>query len=200
MLTDPATLIADAYADVLTRIGTPRHVCEIAAGSASKCFAAAFIGEAERITLVEPQPALFSTLVINYRLSPGVELHNVAVMDAPGTVEVCCHPAGSTDGYVYGEDAPCHSRNVKYTDRVQVESVRMTAIDPGTIDLLWLDSEGCEWYALRHMVSRPRMIRVEMEDTDHGYRNRFLLEIEDWLADEGYEKVGIQDADWVYVR
>ena len=69
--------------------------------------------------------------------------------------------------------------NRETADTFTVESRRFDEVDDGTIDLLSIDTEGCEWYVLKFMASRPKIISVETGTK--RYVNPFLSEIRQWM-------------------
>lgn len=85
----------------------------------------------------------------------------------------------------------------KAEDLFYAEAHVFSDFDDGSIDLLSIDTEGCEWYVLMHMKSRPLVISLET----HGkrYRNQYITEIQQWMKDNGYRKWYRDKSDTVYV-
>lgn len=83
-------------------------------------------------------------------------------------------------------------------DAFQVQSKRFSSIDPGDIDLISIDVEGAEWYVLKHMVSRPAIISLELRAGK--YKNPFSAQINSWLANNQYRLWYHDDTDSVYYR
>ena len=79
-----------------------------------------------------------------------------------------------------------------------VECKVFSDIDDGTIDLLSIDIEGGEWYVLKHVVSKPKVISIET----HGkfYTNPFLAQIQHWLQNNNYTEWYKDKSDTVYVQ
>ena len=69
-------------------------------------------------------------------------------------------------------------------DTFEVECKVFNDLDMGNIELLSVDTEGCEWYILKNLVSRPKIISLET----HGkyYVNPFIDDINAWLKANGY--------------
>ncbi|MFA6433023.1 MAG: FkbM family methyltransferase, partial [Candidatus Paceibacterota bacterium] len=80
----------------------------------------------------------------------------------------------------------------------EVQVARMSQFDTGDIDLLRVDTEGAEWLCLKHLVSRPKQIVVEMFNDLATYINPHLYEIEEWCRLNGYRRVAAQDSDFIY--
>ena len=71
-------------------------------------------------------------------------------------------------------------------------------MDDGTIDLLSVDTEGSEWFVIKHMRSRPAIISLEK----HGaaYVNHYLGEILSWMREHDYRIWYKDKTDSVFVR
>lgn len=96
-------------------------------------------------------------------------------------------PAIVNDGYRPREE-----------DRFEVEARRFGDLDPGDIDLLSIDIEGAEWYVLKGLCSRPRVIAIETHAA--RYSNPHLDDIRRWMEENGYDRWFIDGSDTVYVR
>ena len=96
-------------------------------------------------------------------------------------------PALANDGYVPDP-----------SDRIRVNASTFNTLDDGTIDVLSVDTEGSEWWVIKHLVSRPAVVSVET----HGgaYVNPFLAEIETWMKEQGYRLWYKGKTDSVYLR
>jgi len=86
----------------------------------------------------------------------------------------------------------------KSKDSFTAEAKRFSSIDPGDIDLISIDIEGAEWYVLKHMISRPKIINIEFRAS--RYSNPFKKEIIDWLRSNNYTLWYHDDTDSVYHR
>ena len=152
-----------------------------------------------RTTLVEAHPDYVAAVRTYFADFPNVELHPVAVADAPGELrlvtrgpstfaeDVAAPPSVVNDAYERAEE-----------DVITVPARRFDEIDDGTIDLLSVDIEGSEWFVIKHMASRPAVISVET----HGkrYVNPYLAEIETWMRERAYRVWYRDDSDTVYVK
>ena len=83
-------------------------------------------------------------------------------------------------------------------DSFTVESKRFSSIDSGDFDLLTIDIEGAEWYVLKHLISRPKIINIELRAD--RYSNPFMMEIIEWLRTNNYTLWYHDDTDSVYYR
>lgn len=177
-----------------------RHVCEVGVYSPELSNILDFVTRDQvRTTLVEPMPDSIAAIERVFGKYAHVKLYPVAIYDYHGTLELAHRgestfattlpfsPAMVNDQYV-----------VKNEDTFNVECVRFDEVDDGTIDLLSVDTEGCEWYILKYMKSRPAVISLET----HGktYSNPYLREITGWMADNGYKPWFINRTDTVYFK
>ena len=64
--------------------------------------------------------------------------------------------------------------------------------------MISIDTEGSEWFVLKYMISRPKVISIET----HGaaYLNPYLREISQWMEQNDYQPWYRDKSDTVYVR
>lgn len=164
--------------------------------------------------LVEPQRDLYQQVVDRFGRYPNVEILQ-KLITPDGLHRRLIRPLITQDreqaAFVEGVYAPI----VHYTAKdcvtassdewcLGADCCTMLMIDPGDIDVLNLDVEGSEWIVLSTMVSRPRIIHVEIYGA-YGYVNPDLSHIEMWMSRNGYREVGnpnLKDTaqNKVYVR
>ncbi len=145
-----------------------------------------FISDGKKTILVEPNPPAILAINNFFKDFSNIKLYPFAiyktfVSDLPAS------PALINDSYQ--QDS---SKNV------EVECRLFSEIDEGNIDLLSIDTEGCEWYVLETMISRPKVISIET----HGkfYINPFMDKIANWALVNGY-KIWFKDkSDTVYYK
>lgn len=128
-----------------------------------------------------------------------VNLHKAAIYDYCGKVELSQRMAST-----FISDLPQSPAivNDKYLpvekDRFTVECLTYDKIDDGQIDILSIDIERAEWFVLKYMTSKPKVISIET----HGkfYLNPFLTEIKRWMSNNQYTIWFKDQSDSVYVR
>lgn len=173
----------------------PRVVCEVGVNDPEFCSVAGF--RAQKI-LVEPLAACAEKLRAAY---PDALVYECCVGSCLGQVPLFDRGQGS---WIVGlPSSPDMANNgVKLDPRFVklVDCLTMDRLDPGNIDVLAIDTEGAEWWAIAYLVSRPKIIRVETHLAFHPYQNPFRSEIERWMAAEGYRKLCETVSDSVYVR
>jgi FkbM family methyltransferase len=158
-----------------------------------------FAAAGVRTTLVEADPQTVEKIEAHFRGRHHVTVINRAVADRVGPLTL--YRAGSS---TFAGDLPSSParENDLYVpdpdDSFTVEAVTFDRLDDGTIDLLSVDVEGGEWFVLKHLVSRPRVISVET----HGkrYLNPYLAEISRWMKANGYRIWYRGRSDTVYLR
>jgi FkbM family methyltransferase len=157
-----------------------------------------FIEEGIPCLLVEPDPVSLEKIEAAFGSKENVTVYPLAIADENGKLDLvqrgectfACNlprsPALVNEGYV-----------IKPEDVFSVEAVTFDRIDPSDIDLLSLDVEGGEWFVIKHMKSRPKVIAVET----HGdqYLNYYIKEINRWMRNNGYREWYKDESNTVYV-
>lgn len=175
-----------------------RHVCEIGVYMPETSNVIDFINAGVRATLVEADPETVSQ-IRSYFDGRNVTVYPVAVWDSEGTLkfskaasstfatELPNSPALENDRYKISED-----------NTFEVPCVRFSQIDDGTIDLLSIDIEGGEWYAIKHLRSDVKVLSIET----HGkyYTNPFINEIRNWIETNGYVLWYEDPSDSVFIK
>lgn len=148
--------------------------------------------------LFEPLPKYYHSLHKKQKRFRRIQLFQVAIWKEDGVVEFNVVDQGS---FVKGLNSPELQNNGAENCRnvIEVQARTIDHYDAGNIDILLLDIEGAEIYALERLKSRPKFISVETH-LEGVYTNPFLQEIEEWMTREGYEAVGVENADTYYKR
>lgn len=176
-----------------------QHVCEVGVYVPATSNILDFIRDGIRTTLVEADPDVAEQIRQTFADAPNVRLYPVAVWDTTGTLrlskaasstfatELPTSPALENDRY-----------HISEATTFEVPCVQFSEIDDGSIDLLSIDIEGGEWYVVKHLRSRPKVLSLET----HGkyYTNPFLPQLTAWLQAEGYVLWYKDGSDSVYVR
>jgi len=186
--------------DKLSRKGfIPEHAAEVGVYHPETSNIYNYIIQGIKCTLVEPDQKSVELIKNHFSDFPNLNLYPVAVYDYNGEIslvqrlastfvsELTNSPAIINDGYKMQE-----------SDKFVVECKTFDQIDDGSIDLLSLDVEGSEWYVIKHMVSRPKVISIET----HGaiYVNPFLNKILEWMKKNDYAIWYKTDSDTVFVK
>lgn len=176
------------------------HVCEIGVFSPERSNVLDFITkDRARATLVEPDPGRVAAIMKYFADYQGVRLFPFAIYDYNGTLELAQRGESTfATALPFSPAVINDSYRVRKEDTFSVACKRFDEIDDGTIDLLHIDTEGCEWFALKYLKSRPGVISLET----HGkaYSNPYLAEIAGWMEDNDYRRWYINKSDSVYYK
>lgn len=174
------------------------HVCEVGVYLPETSNIIDFIKANKRATLVEADNVTVEKIKA-YFLGYNFTLHPVAIWDYNGTIKLSKamastfvsalkgSPAIANDGYV-----------VEEKNSFEVECKIFSDIDDGSIELLSIDIEGSEWYVLKYLKSKPKVISIET----HGkfYTNPFMREINEWIMANEYELWYKDGSDSVFIK
>jgi FkbM family methyltransferase len=186
------------YSKLKERNITPTHVCEVGVYLPETSNIIDFIKDGIKATLVEADPATVEK-IRTYFKGYDITLHPYAVWDHNGVIKLS--KANASTFVTSLESSPAIENDkykVKEEDTFEVPCRIFSDLDDGTIDLLSVDIEGSEWYVIKYLKSRPRIISIET----HGkyYTNPFIKEITAWIEENNYTPWFKDGSDTVYVR
>ncbi|MDP4290084.1 MAG: FkbM family methyltransferase [Bacteroidota bacterium] len=175
------------------------HVCEVGVYLPETSNILEFTLEGVRTTLVEPDPKSVKAIHQYFRNNKNISLFPYAVFDYNGLIELSKRESSTFVTCLKSSPALVNDSYIKNKrDNFQVECKTFDKIDDGTIDLLSIDTEGCEWYVIKNIRSRPKVISIET----HGksYVNSFINEIKEWVEANDYVIWYKDKSDSVYIR
>ncbi len=158
-----------------------------------------FIKDGVQTILIEPEPKAIEAIKAYFKGFDNITLYPFAIYDRNGKLTLA-----KAEASTFAADLPSSpalvNDNYQLDDskNIEVDCKLFSEIDKGDIDLLSIDTEGCEWYVMATMSSRPKIISIET----HGkyYSNPFLKESQKWLNKNDY-KVWFKDkSDTVYFK
>ena len=176
----------------------PTHVAEVGVWHPGTSNIISYIDDGLRSTLVEPDPNSIKLIKKNF-LKHNVNLHEVAICDFDGEVELCKRGSSTFVSSLPSSPALVNdSCNIFDSEKFIAKAIKFDKIDDGTIDLLSIDTEGSEWFVIKNMVSRPVVLSIET----HGgmYTNPYIKEILEWLASNHYKLWFKNKSDSIYVH
>lgn len=173
-------------------------VCEVGVYLPETSNVLKFIKEGVKALLVEPDEKSLSRIREVFK-DDNVDVVPYAIYDYNGELELV-----QRDASTFAKDLPSSPAldNDNYTinnqDTFKVECKVFDEVDPGNIELLSIDTEGCEWYVIKNLVSRPKIICLET----HGrfYTNPFIKEIRQWMKTNNYHAWYKTKSDTIYFR
>lgn len=174
------------------------HVCEVGVYYPETSNILDFIRQGIRATLVEADPESVEK-IRNYFLNENVRIIPVAVWDDNGMISLSKARASTFVSLLPQSPARANDNyRVSDAETFTVAARKFSEIDDGSIDLLSADIEGAEWYVIKHLRSRPKIISVET----HGkyYSNPYLPEILQWMKEHNYALWYKDNSDSVFVR
>lgn len=175
--------------------------CEIGVGPLGMSFSALHWNNPNmEFMMFEPHPVFYKELAEAAKGHPNVQVYNVAIGDEEGKLELYDEGTSSALSTISSPASQHFKKSVANKNKFTVDVTRFMNYDYGQIDLLRLDTEGAEWFALKHMVSRPKEIVVETHNDLATYINPYLFEICAWAKKEGYHLAAIHEGDFVYKR
>lgn len=157
----------------------PRRILEAGAGVPGSVETHRFIEAGVLVDLYEPQPDVAASLRRVYGQRENVRVRQVALGEREGLVEMRRGLDGP-DGLTAMEGVPWI---VEANFKFKAVCCPLSSFDAGDYDFAKLDMEGAEVFALRHMVSRPRLIVIE---EFRGRSNPFRGELLKIFAERGY--------------
>jgi len=175
------------------------HVCEVGVYLPQTSNILEFILEGIKTTLVEPDPKNVKAIKAYFKNNTNISIFPFAVFDYNGIIELSQRESSTFVSSLQSSPALVNdSYQVNKTDNFEVECKTFDQIDDGTIDLLSVDTEGCEWYVMKYIKSRPKVISIET----HGksYINPFINEITFWFQTNHYVVWYKDKSDTVYVK
>jgi FkbM family methyltransferase len=175
------------------------HVCEVGVYLPETSNVIDFILDGIHTTLVEPDPKNVDAINKYFRGRTNITLFPVAIYDYDGTVKLSQANASTFISQLKASPATVNDKyEVSATNTFEVSCKVFSDIDSGDIDLLSIDIEGADWYVLKNMLSRPKIISIET----HGkfYQNPYLTEINNWMADYGYIIWYKDKSDTIFIK
>lgn len=151
--------------------------------------------------LVEAIPSRAQLLRRFFTSDSRIKVLCAAICDVNAEVELY-HRGGTTFLTHLPTSPALASEFTPNSKSVKITSNGMTfdRIDDGQIDVLAADIEGAEWYVLKNMISRPKLVCLETHSPSGKYLNPFLDEINTWMHDNAYHIVRQDHSDTVWIR
>jgi len=175
------------------------YLCEVGVFIPEESNILGFIRDGVETLLVEADPIYAENLRQYFPKNTNVNIIEAAVFDYNGTVDLYRRESSTFIGAVESSPALVNDRyELSDDDKFTAKSIIFSEIDNGNIDLISIDIEGAEWFVLKYMKSRPKVISIET----HGkyYINPNIDKINKWMADNNYLIWYLEDSDTVFIK
>ena len=181
----------------------PRTICEVGTGGSEVLQCGNLLDLNSKFIFIEPNPHSFKLLVNKFSNDKRIVLYQAACADKSGQGKYYNnnHNNENASGFIEGVISPLmigHNYQPKDDDATLVNFIEFNQIDDGTIDILFADCEGAEWFVINKMISRPKILCIETH-SPHGFKNKFLPEIEKWMENNQYIKINSDSSDDLYI-
>lgn len=189
---------ARLLADLARKHGWPKRVADVGIYCPEACETMAFVQDLQcEVVMFEPQPEGFAALKEEFGGLANVTLHNVALVDVAGPA-LLHRPKDRCvgDAFIHGAVTPGH----RHRDTVMVEGRWFSDYDDGSFDLVQIDVEGADWWVIKHMVSRPKILVVEWKIPKLKWANACQREINEWAKANGYTGQPFASNDRAFIR
>jgi FkbM family methyltransferase len=146
--------------------------------------------------LFEPLPEYFKDLKNNIN-QDNVQLHNVAIYKESGEFEFNEY---GQESHINTVISPAVSRGRLIQHKHIVKSHTIDEFDKGNIDILLIDAEGCEWYVLEKLISKPKIIALELTTAIRDFVHPHIELVEGWMYENNYELKDVIGGDYIYIK
>lgn len=182
-----------------------KKIFEIGVGEAYTCRTKRFWGSEVECHLFEPNPILYKQLVDLSKDYKNVYIYNIAITNKSGEEEILLM---NNCSYINNIDSPVlmnHGQNsdvIKNAEKIKIKSETIDKFDTGDIDVLLIDTEGCEWFVLENLISRPKQIVIETNTLGKEgiIHNKNLDKILFWMWNNNYQLALKDENDSHFVR
>jgi FkbM family methyltransferase len=183
-----------------------KKIFEIGVGESYTCRTKRFWGSEVECHLFEPNPTLYKELLDLSKDYKNVYLYNIAIMDKSGEEEI--HLMNNCS-YINGIDSPVvlnhgsDSDIIKNAKKIKIKCETIDKFDLGDIDVLLIDTEGCEWLVLEKLISRPKQIVIETSTAGAEGKpiyNKNIDKILFWMWQNNYQFALRDENDSHFVR
>jgi FkbM family methyltransferase len=177
----------------------PRHAAEVGVYHPKTSNIYDYVIQGVKCTLIEPDPVSIELIKNHFSGYENVILHEVAIFDQSGKIELVRRDASTFVGALASSPAIINdSYTIEESDKFIVEAKTFNEIDDGSIDLLSVDVEGSEWYVIKNMISRPMIISLETHSM--MYVNPFIVQILDWMENNDYKVWYKTRSDTIFIK
>lgn len=157
----------------------------------------------KQIILVEPLPKCIDNIKIHIKNKNNIILYPYAISNKNGYTIIYDQGAATFIEEVKGKtpyDTFWSHNELK--NQCLVETITFDRIDPKNIDVLFIDTEGSEYFVLQFLQSRPKIIAIETHYSEYNnhYINPYIEEIREWIKNNNYEMWYTDESDTYFIN
>jgi hypothetical protein len=190
---------------------SPKVVFEVGVGSSRFCKTRKYWSGGIECHIFEPHPYFYKKITLEALSFPNVKTYNFGILDKNGEHELylinnCSFFKGVDSPFNFGINNSSEVQGgnsnleVMYsTDKVWANVATIDRFDKGNIDILFLDMEGSEFFALLHLVSRPILISLRYH-YQGGYNYNYGQYINGWLQQNNYIFYGRTETELCFIN
>lgn len=174
-------------------------ICEVGVYLPEESNVIGFINDGINALLVEADPVYSEKSRLYFEGINNIEIKQVAVYDFDGEIELCRRESSTFIRELQSSPALVNDKwMIENSEFFIAKTLTFDKIDPGNLDLISIDIEGADWFVLKYMISRPKVISIET----HGkyYTNPKLNEILEWMELNDYAIWYKGDSDTVFLK
>lgn len=158
-----------------------------------------FINDNIETILVEPDPKCIEKIYEYFIDKTNIKIFKNAIFTENTTIELYRTNASTFVSTLPSSPALVNDKyQKKNEDKFEAIAIKFSEIDKGNIDILSIDTEGCEWYVISTMVSRPKVISIETHAKK--YKNPFIDDLKKWLNQNNYKVWYIDKSDTIFIK
>lgn len=178
---------------------TPNMVAEVGVYLPHTSNVLGFINQGIITILVEPDPLCIVKIEEYFMGKENVKVFQNAIYMENTEIELYRTNASTFVSTLKSSPALVNDNYLKQDkDKFTAIAIKFSDIDKGDIELLSIDTEGCEWFVISTMVSRPQIISIETHAKN--YKNPYLKDLNNWMLQNNYKIWYIDKSDTVFIK
>lgn len=157
----------------------------------------------KKIILVEPLPKCIENINAYIKDKNNIILYPYAISNQNGFTKIYDQGAGTFIEEVKGKTPrDIFWSHLELKNQHIVKKVTFDQIDPKNIDVLFVDTEGAEYFVLQFLQSRPKIITIETHYSEYNnhYTNPYIKEIREWMENNNYEIWYTDESDSYFIN
>ena len=161
------------------------------------------VDDNKKVILVEPLPRCVDNIKLYTENKKNVILYPYAISNHNGETTIYDQGAGAFIQEVMGKTPhDVFWANNEIKKGINIKTVTFDQIDPGNIDVLFIDTEGSEYFVLENLKSKPKIIAIETHYNEYNnhYINPYMEKIQNWMDNNNYNVWYTTESDTYYIN